>query len=207
MLVMVLLRSIVVALIIAFTGVTTATLSFFQVPIVKNLDKPAFDAALHSATTAQSQQQNSDTPGGQGLPLSGQLADCQSGEVIIDLQGDPTLATKTATYLYAHAMDGGPATNNECGTYTLYGADPKTFVALDQFYATDSKGVWFIADPSEEGAPNSYQIVGADAATFTLIPDIFFPPHSVEEGFSEFYTKDKNHVYWLGQVVPDADPA
>lgn len=166
-----------------------------------------YDATASSRARPPAPTPTQPAPVNATAPAPGQGDDCASGTPIIDLQGNPTLATKTLTHVYAHPMDGGPNPNNECGTYTLYGADPKTFVALDQFYGKDQNGVWFIADPSEEGSPYSYQILGADPATFTLIPDTRFPRNSIEEGFSEFYTTDKTHVFWLGQVLAGADPA
>jgi hypothetical protein len=140
-------------------------------------------------------------------------ADCQTGTPVIDLQGNPTIATKTATHVYtAFSFDGALDPNNECGTHTLVGADPNTFVALDQFYGKDANGVWFIQNPwsGSEGSATFYQIPGADASTFSLIPDSFLAgpwPQNPNEGFSPWYTKDKNNVYFYGVVVAGADLA
>jgi hypothetical protein len=202
---MAIFKSVLVILVIAFT---IAALGLFHVPIVKNTETTSNvpQTTVSPAESSAPKPAESAPVGAGPLPVD-QLADCQYGRPLTDLQGNQTFAAMTVTHVYAHPMDSGPIPNNECGTYTLVGADPKTFLALDQFYGKDANGVWFIADPSEEGSPKSYQIFGADPATFALIPDSFFPRNSLEEGFSEFYTKDKHHVYWLGQVVVGADPA
>src|SRR5205807_2296051 len=109
--------------------------------------------------------------------------DCKSAVPLKDIQGNVTFAVTTSMYVYVHLMDGFTS-NNECGTYTLAGADPQTFIALDQFYAKDKNSVWFIADPAAAGGPSSYQISGADASTFTLIRDPFLSESLLHEGFS-----------------------
>lgn len=127
-------------------------------------------------------------------------SDCKFGTAVRDDQGHETGATMTATHVYAHVWD-GMTSDNECGSYTLPGADPKTFHALDQFYAADKNTVWFIDTPTNAGGPDTYQIVGADPSTFTLI----YSPYLGE--FSDMYTKDKYHVFYFGEIVPAADPS
>ena len=124
---------------------------------------------------------------GERIPAD-QLADCQSASPVVDLQGHASAAKKSAIHVYDAYCD------------ILAGANPGTFVALDFYYGRDANGVWILDNPSEEGSLISVQIVGADPATFTLIPG------PANEGFSDFYTKDKNHVYDLGQTVGVADP-
>lgn len=68
---------------------------------------------------------------------------------------------------------------------TLKEADPVTFISFissNRMYAKDSKFVWF----------NHQKIVGANAETFSA---------------SEYYGKDKLHVYQGGSIIPNADPS
>ena len=229
------LQNIVLALVIVVTSLATATLGFFHVP----QSPPAYVSPVANVATTTSDQAPTipspssaatAAPAASGSPLgntsasttpistvhapqTSQQPDCGLGTPIIDLQGDATVATKTTTHVYTELSDnGGPSSNNPCGGYTLVGADPQTFVALDQFYGKDATGVWFIQNPwsGSEGGTDVYQIGEADAATFTLIPDSFRAgpwPHDPYEGFSPWYTKDKNHVYFYDQVVVGADPA
>jgi DKNYY family len=125
--------------------------------------------------------------------------DCRSGTVVRDVRGQKTAATMTATHIYARVWD-GMTSNNECGTYTLPVAAPKTFRALNAFYAVDKSAVWFIDNPTDEGGPDFYKIVGADPSTFALIADPYL------NDFSYGYTKDNGHVFYFGEAIPGADP-
>src|SRR5438046_1326478 len=107
-------------------------------------------------------------------------ADCRHGSAVIDLQGKKTHATISATHVYVNLWD-GMISNNQCNTYTLPEADPATFVAMDQFYGKDAYSVWFIADPTDDGGPDSYQVFGADPSTFSLIPDHFLDDDEAHE--------------------------
>lgn len=91
--------------------------------------------------------------------------------------------------------------NNECGSYTLSDADPKTFHALDQFYAADRSAVWFIDTAAYAGGPDTYQILGADPSTFTLIYSLYLGD------VSDAYTKDRYRVFYYGKSAPAADPS
>jgi hypothetical protein len=77
--------------------------------------------------------------------------------------------------------------------YFLSDADPQTFEALDNYYGKDSSHIYWIIE-GEEG-PEPHEIVDADPQTFTPILG------------HEAFAKDKNHVYWLGYLISDADPA
>jgi hypothetical protein len=74
-------------------------------------------------------------------------------------------------------------------------ANPQTFVVLGEegYYGKDDSNVYWII-VGEEG-PDPHQIIGADSQTFSPILG------------SEAFSKDKNHVYFLGYAIPDADPA
>lgn len=119
---------------------------------------------------------------------------CSSANSITDLEGKKSAAKTDIEYVY----------DSNCNV--LPGADPKSFIALDYYYGKDIRGVWILENPSENGEVKSIQIVGADPASFTLIPVDNRAP-SDDEGFSKEYTMDKNHVYSFGQLIDGADPA
>jgi hypothetical protein len=90
--------------------------------------------------------------------------------------------------------------NSSC--YPFIGADPATFVALDDNYSKDKTHVWYDGSPAANMLLAPKQIQGADPATFTLIPD----PYGAE-GYTAVFTKDKNHVYNYSLILEGANPA
>jgi len=132
--------------------------------------------------------------GGNSL-TAGQLADCQSGSVVTDLEENPSGARKSSTHVYDAYCD------------LLVEANPATFVALDYWYGKDSNGVWLLDSPLDEPLITQ-TIIGADPTSFILIPDESGYANSMypNENFSAVYTKDKNHVYYIGDVVNGVDP-
>jgi hypothetical protein len=117
------------------------------------------------------------------------------GLAIIDEEGDPSNASKDATHVYG--------TDDEAGCDILEGAQPSTFIALNANYGEDKNGVWVMGGSTsgDTELPRVGKIVGADIATFSLIPD----PDGFE-GYSSEYTKDKEHVYADGIILIEADP-
>jgi hypothetical protein len=171
----------------SIASVTLGLIGFFHV--TQHSVAEYFDRGQKVGVTNSSQQV---------LPEAA-IIDCKNGRPLYDRQGQPTLATITATHVYAYVWD-GTTSNNDCGTYTLPNADPSTFVALDAFYAVDKNNVWFINTPTLAGAPNFYRIAGADPSTFSLI----FDPYMND--FDTAYMKDKAHVFYNGEIVASADP-
>lgn len=68
-------------------------------------------------------------------------------------------------------------------------ADPATFTVINDIYAKDASHVFY---------GGYYLVLGADPATFSIVPS---------PQFDSGYAKDKNHVYSLYTEVPNADPA
>ena len=122
-----------------------------------------------------------------------ELDNCQSAVPIVDMLGHPSGAIKSSAHVYNYSCD------------LFAGANPNTFTALSYFYGKDEHGVWILASPWDEWSYKA-QIKGADPETFTLIPDARVSGTSYYEGFSTNYTKDKNNVYFLGDIVHFADP-
>jgi hypothetical protein len=177
---------------------------------VASSGSPSFTSPLKTSTTSlmakippqQSTQAYVIDPETGFKVLASQWAECQSAAPLIDQEGNVSAARKDAQHVF----------NGECGI--LAGATPSTFVALDYYYGKDATGIWLLANPSEDGGePISWQIIGADPSSFALLPDPENEPNPTFditgpsfEGFSWTYTKDKKHVYNLGQLVPQADP-
>jgi len=133
-----------------------------------------------------------------GWPITADnLADCESGTPVIDLEGNKSGAIKSATRVY----------DNHCNL--LIGAKPQDFVALDFWYGKDAAGVWQLANPQGEAPRIATLIEGADPTTFALNSDYGegnlaeFP----NERFSPIYEKDKSHVYFEQLPIAGADPA
>jgi DKNYY family len=145
-------------------------------------------SAQQSATTTAA------TAPGSGPTSSTRSQDCQSAAPVIDLLGNPSAATKDTVHVYGQYC------------YALANANPNTFIALDYYYGKDANGVWLLADPTPYGVLIPAQIVGADPATFTLIPDRNYNSGFPVEALSGIYTKDKNHVYVYGAIMAGADP-
>jgi hypothetical protein len=92
---------------------------------------------------------------------------------------------------------------------TIVGADPSSFEeavygtgtsTVPLGYFRDSKNVYHW-NGSASGEPIS-QVTGADVATFEVIPN-----QNAEPGpLSDEFAKDKNHIYYFGDVVSQADP-
>jgi len=133
------------------------------------------------------------------IPLQ-QWADCRSGKPVIDIEGNPSAASESATHVY------------DPFCFVLPEADPKTFVALDYYYGKDANGVWILdaTGATDDGQLASEQLIGADPATFTLIPDLEDVGNNngyENEAFSVMYTKDSKHVYYYDTPVLGADPS
>jgi hypothetical protein len=156
--------------------------------------KAATTVASTASTTATGMQSNSDqvsviNPGTREPIPADQLVDCRAATPIINLEGNQSVASKSATHVYDSSCD------------LFVGANPKTFVALDLSYAKDGDGVWYYGAAAGNTLLPPTKIEGADPATFTPIADL----HAFW-GFSS-YAKDKNHVYIYANIVGGADPA
>jgi hypothetical protein len=81
-----------------------------------------------------------------------QVADCKSAKPVIDLEGNPSAASESATHVY------------DPFCFVLPGADPKTFVALDYYYGKDTNGVWSLdaTGATDDGELASERLIGAD---------------------------------------------
>lgn len=84
---------------------------------------------------------------------------------------------------------------DEQGVYwyqsTILGADTGTFNTDDNWYAHDSKTVYY-QGYKKDGISGVYIIFGADPATFKALGNM--------------YAKDKRYAYFKGEMVTDADP-
>lgn len=117
---------------------------------------------------------------------------CLVAPHVVDLAGHFSAARSDSEYVFDYYCN------------VLDGAQSKTFIALDFYFGKDASGVWMLVNPSDEWDNFQPRIVGADPRTFSLLP------HSggasiYDEGYSRIYSKDANHVYYLGQIVPEAD--
>ncbi len=75
---------------------------------------------------------------------------------------------------------------------TIVGADAGTFDTYDNWYARDSKTVYYQGYTRDGSGNDVYIIRGADVATFRALGNT--------------YAKDKNHAYFKGEEVVGADP-
>lgn len=82
----------------------------------------------------------------------------------------------------------------------IHQLNPKTLNIINKNYAKDADTVWLTLqfDPAGE-------ILGADPATFVILPNQGSSAGTFASTGSE-YTKDAQHVYFLGSLLEGADP-
>ena len=121
-------------------------------------------------------------------------AESRSFEIIAVRNGSRTsiIYAKDATHVY-YRSDGVAMESEEATEpHVIPGADPKTFVMLDESYiggyAKDARAVYFGREV----------VAGGDAKTFVALP-IKEQPHRV------VYGKDAGAAYFLGKKIPAAD--
>lgn len=118
---------------------------------------------------------------------------CHDAPHVPDLAGHFSAARRNSEHVFDYYC------------HVLVGANPKTFMALDFFFGKDDRGVWMLANPSDEWDNFTPRIRGADPETFTLLRHAG-RTSIYDEGYSDAYSKDVNHVYYFGQIVIGADP-
>lgn len=127
-----------------------------------------------------------------GKPIIG--ADLNSFSPILD----PNDATQVSSYAKdaQHVYRLRFAQQGESAGQIIPNADPATFTLVGWVFAKDKNTVW--SARAGEGLTGLAIVDGADAATFSAV---------LLKNNVTGYFKDKNYVYWLESVIPDADPA
>lgn len=86
--------------------------------------------------------------------------------------------------------------SNESAGEIIPNADPATFESVGWVFAKDKNMVW--SARAGEGLIGLSVVSGADPSTFSAV---------LLKNKGTGYFKDRNHVYWLESVIPNADTA